>query len=308
MIYPEGSDYRRAALKFVQLKYFIEIAETGSFTAAAVRLGVAQPALSRQIRNLEEELGSTLLLRHGRGAELTEAGLLLLERARFLLRSVEETRLELMSRAETPTGCIRLGCPPSLARAAVLGPLTDFLARYSRVSVVLEEASSDSLLNAVLCNALDLSIVTTPPPHPDLVIQPLFREPMWLFTPPDACAVGTSFSLEEVVRLPLMISRRPHGVRVELERRVAAHGLTLGIVLETNAWQVIRDLIRARVGCFVASRSALEEDVQNGLLSGGPVEDYTISRGLIRRADRPMSRAVIEFGQELVRRHGEACT
>lgn len=296
-------DGEEAVLKIAQLRYFAEIADTGSFTAAAVRLGVAQPALSRQIRNLEEELGSTLLLRHGRGAELTEAGILLLERARFLLRSIEETKLELMSRAETPTGTVRLGCPPSLARAAVLGPLTDFLARYSRVSVVLEEASSDSLLQGVLTDALDLSIVTIPPPHPDLVIQPLFQEPMWVFTAPEICAPGTPFSLEEVVAMPLMVSRRPHGVRVELERRVAAAGLAMTIVLETNAWQVIRDLILARVGCFVASRSALEEDVRSGLLSGGPVEDYVVSRGLIRRSDRPMSRAVMEFSQVLVDTH-----
>lgn len=128
---------------------------------------------------------------------------------------------------------------------------------------------------------------------------------MWLFTPPEACLAGTPFSLEEVVRLHLMISRRPHGVRIELERRTGLAGLTPNIVLETNAWQVIRDLILARVGCFVASRSALEEDVTSGVLSGGPVEDYTVSRGLVRRSDRPMSRAVIELSEELVKRHAK---
>lgn len=237
--------------------------------------------------------------------ELTEAGLLLLERARFLLRTIEETKLELLSRAETPTGTVRLGCPPSLARSTVLSPLIEFLAKYSSVSVVLEEASSDSLLKAVLGHGLDLSIVTTPPPHPDLIIHRLFEEPMWLFTPPETCPAGTPFSLEEVVRLPLMISRRPHGVRIELERRMGLAGLTPNIVLETNAWQVIRDLILARVGCFVASRSALEEDVTSGVLSGGPVEDYTVSRGLVRRSDRPMSRAVLELSEELVKRHAK---
>lgn len=282
-------------LKFVQLKYFLEIAETGSFTAAALKLGVAQPALSRQMKLLEQELGSTLLLRHGRGVELTEAGLLLLERATFLLRSLEETRLELMSRSATPTGTVRVGCPPSLARSVVLDPLTTFLARFSNVAVHLEEGASDSLLAAVLGDQLDLAVVTTPPPHPDLVIYPLFDEPMWLFTPPDACAPGTPFALAEVVRLPLMISRRPHGVRVELERRLAEAGLSPKFVLETNAWQVIRELILSGVGCFVASRSALEIDVRAGHLSGGPVESYTVSRGLVRRTDRPMSRAVMEF-------------
>lgn len=264
---------------------------------------MAQPALSRQIRQLEEELGSTLLLRHGRGAELTEEGLLLLEKAQFLLRSVEETRLEIMSRADTPTGTVRIGCPPSLAGSVVLRPLTQFLASYSSVSFVLEESSSDSLLRAVLAHTLDLAVVTTPPPHPDLIIHPLFEEPMWIFTSPDMCRAGTPFSLEEVVRLPLMVARRPHGVRIEFERRLAEASLVPNIVLETNAWQVIRDLILARVGYLVASRSALETDVRDGLLSGGPIEDYTVSRGLIRRSDRPMTRAVMEFHNALVAAH-----
>ena len=282
-------------MNLVQLKYFLEVADARSFTRAAGELGIAQPALSRQIKLLEQELGVALLLRHGRGVELTEAGALLQQRAEFLLRSVDETRVELISRAAVPTGSLSIGCPPSLARPLLINPLTSFVLHFPEVRINLEEGASDALLGGVLADRLDFAILTTPEPQPNLWIQPLFDEPIWLFAPPGHCAPGTLQHLENVVRLPIITSRRPNGVRIVFDRAVAEAGLNPRIVLETNAWQVIRDLILMGLGFFVAPRSALEAELNEGILSGGPIAGLGIARGLIRRTDRPMRRAVQEF-------------
>lgn len=282
-------------MNLVQLKYFSEVAAARSFTRAAGELGIAQPALSRQIKLLEQELGVALLLRHGRGVELTEAGALLQQRAEFLLRSVDQTRVELISRAAVPTGTLAIGCPPSLARSLLIGPLTEFIGRFPEVRIQLEEGSSEGLLGGVLADQLDFAILTTAEPQPNLSIQPLFDEPIWLFAPPDHCPPGMMIDLAEVARLPIVVARRPHGVRVALDRAMAEAGLRPNIVLETNAWQVIRDLILRRVGFFISSRSAQEAEVRDGTLSGGPIGELRIARGLIRRTDRPMRRAVQEF-------------
>ena len=100
-----------------QLEYFVRVAELGGFTRAAIALGVAQPALSRQVRLLEVELRQTLLARNGRGAVPTEAGQVLLEHARGILHQVDRAREELARLRGGLAGRVTLGLPPSVARA-----------------------------------------------------------------------------------------------------------------------------------------------------------------------------------------------
>jgi LysR family nitrogen assimilation transcriptional regulator len=282
-------------LNFTQLRYFVEIVASGSITRAATELGIAQPALSRQIRLLEEHLGTDLLLRHGRGVELTEAGKLLLERAEFLLRFVEQTRVEVSSLAQVPTGHIRIGCPPSLAKSMVIHSIKEFRERFPNVTARLVEGSSDGLLSMLLADQLDMAILTTPKAHPDLSIHHLFDEEVWLFSPPGFCIKGSNFSLKQISSVPLMISQRPHGARIEIEKRMADEKLRMNIVLETNAWQVVKDLILMNVGFFIGPKSALQADLEADSLSGGPIADLRVSRCLARRSDRPIGRASLEF-------------
>ena len=103
-----------------QIEYFIQVAELGSFSKAAVLLDVAQPALSRQVRALETELRETLLLRNGRGVSLTDAGRRLLEHGQGILQLVEAARADLGARRDEPVGQIVVGLPPSLARRLTL--------------------------------------------------------------------------------------------------------------------------------------------------------------------------------------------
>src|SRR5439155_21992618 len=106
-----GRRWGTVTLDLIQLKYFLRVAELRSFSKAADALHVAQPAITRQIRLLEEELGVALFHRHSRGSEPTEAGRLLEARAAALLRLAEQTRVDVVSRARAPTGTVRVGFP-----------------------------------------------------------------------------------------------------------------------------------------------------------------------------------------------------
>src|SRR3954468_11508887 len=132
-------------MDLVQLKYFLRVAELRSFSKAADVLHVAQPAITRQIRLLEEELGVALFHRHSRGSEPTEAGQLLEIRAAELLRMADQTRVDVVSRAVVPTGTVRIGFPPSVGNLLLGSPVAAYHAKYPGVLISLVEGYNQVL-------------------------------------------------------------------------------------------------------------------------------------------------------------------
>lgn len=133
-------------MEIKQLKYFLAVTELGAFSKAAVVLSVAQPVLSRQIRSLEEELGIELLYRNGRGIVLTEAGELLLERARAILSEASAITSDIDSMRASPSGKLILGLPPT-ANAILSVPLIErFRENYPRVKLKVQEGYSGHVL------------------------------------------------------------------------------------------------------------------------------------------------------------------
>ena len=276
-----------------QLRYFVAVASEGAFTKAAVKLRVAQPALSRQIGLLESELGGPLLLRHRRGVGLTEAGAALLKRARPLLLSMDRIQSEIMDQSAAPSGALRIGCTPTLTGRLVVEPVRRILASFPNVTVQIHEGVSHQLCRAMLADDLDAAIVSENLAESFLAAEPLFEEEVWLFGP--RRTRGPAVTLRRLAALPLIMARAPQTTRRMIEHAAAQAGLSLKVIAESDSVPATRELIRAGVGHTIAPYSALIDDVKRGVLSGQPIRGHRIRRSLVRRNDRPVSRALHEF-------------
>ena len=167
-----------------QLRYFVAVAERGGFGAAASALNVAQSALSRHIKQLEHELGGTLLERGARGVSVTESGKVLLARGRWLLGAVDDIKAEVRTENREPSGTVRLGAPSSLADILYAPLAKIFVERFPRVRLELSEGLTEAMSDRLLRAELDIAIVTVPQPNDHLDYETLVVEQVFLIGPP----------------------------------------------------------------------------------------------------------------------------
>eukprot|EP01031_Cornospumella_fuschlensis_P027600 gene27600-33333_t len=166
-----------------QLEYFVRVAELGSFTRAAQALNIAQPALSRQVRLLEVELRQNLLVRNGRGATPTQAGLLLLEHGLGILHQVERAREELGRVRTGLTGRVALGLPPSVARVLTVPLTRAFRAKMPEAQLSISEGLSSAMQENLQNGRLDIAVLYNPSPMPGIEHTPLVQEELLLVQP-----------------------------------------------------------------------------------------------------------------------------
>ena len=240
-----------------QLNYFIHVAEHGSFSKAALVLGVAQPALSRQVRALETELRETLLLRNGRGVELTEAGRRLLEHGQGILHLVAQAREDLTSQRDEPVGRIVVAMPPTQARLHTLALVQAFRAQMPRARLAVVEGFSVHITEWMTSGRADLALVYNPEPLPALEILPLAQEQLCLVSPRDA-APRRPITLRELSRYPLVMPQRGHIFRKHMESAAAMAGVQLNVEWEIASVPAILDLVAAGIGHAALGEQALK--------------------------------------------------
>jgi LysR family hydrogen peroxide-inducible transcriptional activator len=166
-----------------QLRHFVRVAELNSFTRAALAVRLSQPALSRSIARLEEELGQPLLERRSRGVSLTHSGHLLLGRARQILTLVEDARTEISDDGET--GRIRIAAIPTVAPYFLPEQLRQFQRQCPRAQMIIQEDTTDRLLKRVADGEIDIAIAALPITMKYLLIEPLFEEELLLVMAPE---------------------------------------------------------------------------------------------------------------------------
>jgi LysR family nitrogen assimilation transcriptional regulator len=239
-----------------QLEYFVRVAELGSFTRAATALGVAQPALSRQVRLLEVELRQNLLVRNGRGALPTDAGKLLLAHGRGILHQVERAREELGRVRGALAGRVAIGLPTSVAKVMTVPLTREFRQRLPDASLSISEGLSASMLEGLLTGRLDLAVLYNATPSPDIELTPLVEEDLYLMQPPGTPAPPDGVTLRELSALPLVIPSRPNAIRMLVETELANIGCRPHIALEIDGVSAILDLVADGAGNAVLSRNA----------------------------------------------------
>jgi LysR family hydrogen peroxide-inducible transcriptional activator len=232
-----------------QLRYFLAVAETGSFTAAARRSHVAQPSLSVQIAKLESELGGSLLERGRKGARLTQRGELFKPRAAEVLRQVEAARLESEELAGLQRGSVSLGCMPTTGAYLLPKLIKAFSGAHPGVRLDLREESSPTLAALLREQEVDLAIIDDAGLGAGLAWEALFSEPLLLAVPPGHRLAGRKrLALGALKGEPLILMKAGHGFRGIVLDALARAGVEPRVVHESGEIETVQALVEAGLG------------------------------------------------------------
>jgi LysR family transcriptional regulator, nitrogen assimilation regulatory protein len=299
-----------------QLEYFVHVAELGSFTRAADLLDIAQPALSRQVRQLEIELRQNLLTRNGRGVAPTEAGKRLLEHGRGILHQVARAREDLEEMRGAPVGHATLGLPPTVGRILTVPLVDEFRKRFPKAGVGIVEGLSVNISEWLASGRVDVGLVYNPAPTPTLDTRPLVAEPLYLIGPASGRRVspqmGPPVGLKELASHGLIIPSRPNSLRMFVESRLADIGERIDVALEIDGIPAILDLVSRQHGFAVLSLNAIRHDPLRAHLLPRPIvkPKLVTTLALATSAQRPLTplgRRLVDLLCEVVPRElGEA--
>jgi len=285
-----------------QLTTFMQVAELGSLSKASDRLRIVQPALSRQIRMLEEELKVTLFSRHGRGMILTHAGEMLRERAASILRQIEETRTDLSLEAGSVRGQVILGVPPTVGDVLATRLIERFLQRYPEVQLRVVTAFSGYLLDWLHSSEIDIAVIYGTEQGANIRFTPLLVENLYFITQgQNRGRRQDAVPFRELAAQKLILPGPQHGLRILIENEARRKGLNLTIPVEADALQVLKGLVAKGLGATVLPMPAVHQDVLEGKLAACSVVDPQLSRKLViaRPMGRKASLAVQRFQEVL---------
>ena len=292
-----------------QLAAFCAVVERKSFSQAAERLGVTQPAVSLQVRALEKRLGAQLLDRSGRRVEPTEAGARLYRGAQRLLALEEQLLEEVAGDGDGElAGELRLGA--STGPAAVVVPLLlcEFQLEHPGVKVALSVHDTHSVVELVAARELELGIVGAARRHRSVRFEPFFEDEVILACPPGHAFAGRSVGIDELRADTLILMQEGAGVRQIVDDELRALGLRLrdlDVRLELGLQESVRSAVQAGYGVAFISRTAVESELAAGTLAAARVEGLEATReiSLARAAGRTPTRvadAFVAFARERV--------
>ena len=281
-----------------QLHYFLQVAELRSFTRAAAILHIAQPALSRSVRALEDELGVTLFHRSERGVTLTESGELLKRRAADLLADFTKVRDEVAAGATTLRGELSFGMPPSMQEMVTLPLIEAFRAAHPLVLLRFTEGISVTLNEGLQAGKIDVAIVAANEPLAAPHQTPLVTEGMFLVGPTNArLSLRRPVSLERVASEPLIVTLRPNSLRALLETALTRAGQRFEPVMEANATALMIAAVARGGGYTVLPYCAIGRALREKRVSAAPVANLRVMWALAYAQNRIKSRAVAELSR-----------
>jgi DNA-binding transcriptional LysR family regulator len=284
-----------------QLAAFCAVVERRSFSQAADRLGVTQPAVSLQIRALEERLGQRLFDRSGRRVEPTEAGRRLYRSAQRMLH-LEELMLEDVAASDTGrlTGTLDIGASTGPGAHLVPLLLCEFQRGHPDLQVALSISDTQAVIERVAARELELGVVGALRRHRSLEFEPLARDEIVLAVPPDHACATKSLSLERLREETLIVMQEGAGVRQVVEDELRRAGLRLRGLdskLELGLQESVKSAVAAGYGVAFISRTAIEGELAAGTLSWARVAGIEPRRQLylVRARTRGLTRAAEAF-------------
>jgi len=287
-----------------QLIPMVTVAEVESVTRAAQMLHLVQPAVTRQIQTLENELGVTLFERSRHGMLLTSAGEVFLVRARRALQELERARSELTPALGDVKGLVSVGVLESLLDL-IVPPLVDSVAeRYPRVKLQVLAGFSGYLKEWLDDGIVDVALLYNLADTPAIRTEPLLSELLWAVAPPEAGLLPTEpVTWRRVLGESLILPIVGHGLRTLIDKVWVDIPSEPKIALETNSMSVQKQMVLTGRGWTILPAAGVARDVQQGKFSGAPLTEPSLSRAVIVGLPRTnrIPRAVEAVAAELLR-------
>lgn len=242
------------------LDTLLAIEQEGSFTAAADALHTVQSNVSDMIRQLEDELGVSLLVRGRRGAEPTEFGRVVIERARRIRAELDALQQDLSMIRGLETGRATLGVVGTISRRIVPGVVADLRQRARGVQLRVTEGASERLASEVAERELAQAVVTEPVTDPRLVVEHLLEEPMVAVVPVDAPLPDAPIALRDLRGVRMVLPPRGNPLRNEIDLALHAARVEVDVVVEIEGVRLIADLVAAGEGVTIMPSMAVPVD------------------------------------------------
>jgi len=284
-------------MDFDQLETFLEVARLSSFSRAAEKRFRTQPAISSQIRSLEEEVGAKLLDRSGGKVSITASGKLFQKFAEETLAARKNAFTAIAETERVPRGEIVVGANEGTCLHILPEVFAEFKKLYPDVSINITRADYAKVLESVIDNSVDFGVVSMPVTDTRLTVVLIHRDELVIITPPrHALAKMKSATLAEVAAYPLILPKAGH-TRDALEQLFHERKIKAKIAMELDSSELLKRFVAVDAGVGFIALSNVPEDVRADVLSTIPISDAVVRRdlGLVFRKDKALSRAALAF-------------
>jgi LysR family nitrogen assimilation transcriptional regulator len=291
-----------------QLRYFVRIADLGSFSRAAGALHVAQPALSQQMGQLERELGEQLFTRRSTGVELTQPGHVFYRHAQRVLKQLAQIAPAVKAGSANPVGTVAVGLPQSTAAQFAMPLLAAVRERLPGVALELYDEISGDLLRGVNAGRLDLAVLVSDGDAALLKAVPLLDETLYLVSAPALAPRGRSVAVKRLAQLPLTLPGPGQGVRDLVDAAVRAQGgAPSEPAIVANSMSIMRQAVLDGLAHSVLPWGAVANELAAGRLKAAPLSPALARRAWLCTAHDadppPAALAVADLLNAIVREH-----
>lgn len=284
-------------MDFDQLETFLEVARHTSFSRAAEKRFRTQPAISAQIRALEEEVGARLFDRSGGRVALTAAGKVFQRYAEEALESRRAALAALGEMERIPRGEIVVGANEATCLHILPEVFAEFKKQYASVAVSIHRSERARIMEAIIENSVDFGVVSLPVADNRLTVVPIHRDELVVIAPPrHPLARLKAAAVADVVKYPLLLPKVGR-TRDAIENLFHARHLKPNVSMELDSSELLKRFVAADVGVGFIARSNVAEDVRAKVLAAVPLADAQIKRdlALVFRKDKALSRAALAF-------------
>jgi DNA-binding transcriptional LysR family regulator len=244
-----------------QLEFFVEVARQKNFTKAAEHLHVAQPAISKSIKKLEEELGLLLFNRVERKVSLTGEGEVFLNHATLILDQLERAKTEMKELSGLKKGEVRIGLPSMVGSYYFPGLIIDFKKMYPNLQITVYEEGTVKIRQMIVDGEIDMGVVMEDSTEKDIEVLPFLEEEMIVCVPRShPFANRQSVSYEELAKESLVLFKEGYFQREIIARASRMSGLPLNVTFETNQISLIKSLVTRQLGVTLFLRMVIAED------------------------------------------------
>jgi DNA-binding transcriptional LysR family regulator len=286
-------------MDFKQLRAFLTVADTGNVTRAAVLLNLVQPAVSRQLRLLEEDVGAELFERERHGMVLTDAGKALLVYARRAMLELDRARAEITGAASGIGGIVTIGLLPSTCDLIASPLVSAVAANYPGIRMRIAMGYAGTLQQWLETGEIDAALLYGVERIPSIHARPLLEEALWVVGAASAkLSRHKPVPLSRLVGKPLILPSGPHGIRTLVDHACAVSNVELTTVAETNAMSIQKSLVLGGHGFTILPPIAFADELSRKRVSAAPLSDPKITRTIVLAL--PAHRAVGEHVRRAV--------